>query len=379
MISVTLVAPDRNVFVMETSGTQTPLSLAAARAIRTYAATTRSVIGSAEASVISYAGLWLLLASLATASETETEDVLGLKRADARAAALALLDEPHPTIAAAVAGWLRPGVQLNKSLPVVLDRLPDQAGLDAWAADNTRGLIEQFPMEIDEDTLLVLASALVVSPRWSEPLEQDEDGLLLLESGFQAVVDTEAAGPVAVACPPSEDGISVYSVIAAEDVTAADVWRACDEVVARIDAGEVRDQTFAADDEDGHAWQVREVTAYGNPSDRWRSHLPEWRAEDLHDLAAAPGVAEIARGVMAAISGDTEAACVQKAVAAYDREGFEAAAVTGMMIRAAGAAPREATVRQIDLRFDRPHAVVAVARGGAWEGIPLFSSWVTPA
>lgn len=366
---------------MEKSGTQSPLSLVAAQAVRTYAATTRSALGSAESPVISYAGLWLLLASLAPAAETETEEVLGLNRADARAAALALLEAPHPTLGAAVAGWLRPGVQLTKGLPIVLDPLPDQAGLDAWADEHTRGLIKEFPLEIDARTLLVLASALVVTPRWSEQLEEGDDGLLLLEDGFQAVVATEAAGPVAVASPSSEDGISVYSVIAEEGVSADDVWRAADEVVRRIDAGEVRDRTFDATGEgDGHAWTVREVTTFGSaPSDRWRSHLPEWSADDRHDLSAAPGVAEIARGVMAAVAEETEAVCIQKAVASYDREGFKAAAVTGMMVRAAAAAPRETKVRQIDLRFDRPHAVVAVARGGAWEGIPLFSSWVTPA
>ncbi|GGU38694.1 hypothetical protein [Nocardioides albus] len=366
---------------MEKSGTQTPLSLAAAKAVRTYAATTRSALGSAEAPVISYAGLWLLLASLAPAAETETDEILGLNRADARAAALALLESPHPTIGAAVAGWLRPGVELTKALPIMLDPLPEQAGLDAWADEHTRGLITEFPLEIDPWTLLVFASALVVTPRWSEPLDDDGDGLLLLEGGFQAVVETEAAGPVAVACPPSEDGISVYSVIAANGVAADDVWRAAEEVVRRVDAGEVQNRTFDPGDAGtGHAWTVREVTAFGSaPADRWRSHLPEWSAEDRHDLAAAPGVAEIAGGVMAAIETDTEAVCVQKAVASYDREGFKAAAVTGMMVRAATGAPRETTVRQIDLRFDRPHAVVAVARGGAWEGIPLFDSWVTPA
>lgn len=369
---------------METTGTQNQLSLAAAQAVRTYAARARSALGSAEAPVISYAGLWLLLASLATAAREEVEEALGLSRADARAAALALLEEPHPTIAAAVAGWLKPGVELYDGLPISLDPLPDQASLDTWAEENTRGLIRRFPLQIDAQTLIVLASALVVSPRWSEPLERDDDGRLLLERGFQAVVETEAAGPVAVACPPSDDAIAVFSVIADPAVAAEDVWRASEEVVRRFDAGEVRNHAFdVPGGGDGHAWSAREVTVTGPaPSERWRSHLPEWTAESDHDLARAPGVAEIAGGVESAIVGEvaeTETVCVQKAVASYDREGFEAAAVTAMATRVAAAIPQEKTVREIDLTFDRPHAVVAVARGGAWEGIPLFHSWVTPA
>lgn len=367
---------------MEKSGTQTPLSLAAAQAVRTYAATTRSALGSAETPVISYAGLWLLLASLAPTAQTETDEILGMNRADARAAALALLEAPHPTIGAAVAGWLRPGVELSKGLPVVLDPLPDQAGLDAWAAAETRGLITEFPLEIDEQTLLVLASALVVTPRWSEPLDRDDDGRLLLGHGFQAVVRTEAAGLVGVAGPPSDDGIDVYSVIADESISAEEVWKAVEEVTAMIQAGELPNHTFDAPFGDGHAWTAREIseTVSGHaPTERWHSHLPEWKAEAVHDLLAAPGVAEIAGGVMATIDEETEATCVQKAVASYDDEGFEAAAVTGMMIRATGA-PRfeERMIREIDLTFDRPHAVVAVARGGAWEGLPLFHAWVQP-
>jgi hypothetical protein len=34
------------------------------------------------------------------------------------------------------------------------------------------------------------------------------------------------------------------------------------------------------------------------------------------------------------------------------------------------------TARGVDLTFDRPHAVVALARGGAWAGVPLVHAWV---
>ena len=38
----------------------------------------------------------------------------------------------------------------------------------------------------------------------------------------------------------------------------------------------------------------------------------------------------------------------------------------------------ERTIRRIEVNFDRSHAVVAIARGGAWESMPLFRAWVTP-
>jgi hypothetical protein len=38
----------------------------------------------------------------------------------------------------------------------------------------------------------------------------------------------------------------------------------------------------------------------------------------------------------------------------------------------------ERTIRRVELMFDRPHAVIAIARGGPWEGVPVFNAWVTP-
>ncbi|MGV1004884.1 MAG: hypothetical protein ACOYEV_08985 [Candidatus Nanopelagicales bacterium] len=38
----------------------------------------------------------------------------------------------------------------------------------------------------------------------------------------------------------------------------------------------------------------------------------------------------------------------------------------------------ERTIRRVEITFDRPHAVIAIARGGPWEGVPVFNAWVTP-
>lgn len=365
-----------------TDGATTKRAAETAEAIRAYAALTREALGTSEAGVISYAGLWLLLASLAPALETDDAG-LGLARPDARAAALRLLEAPHPTVGAAVAGWLRPDVTVTPALPVPLDPLPGQAELDRWAAEGTRGLIERFPAQVSPDTLLLLASALVITPRWTTPLAR-EGGLLVLDAGLQAVVETSAAGLVAVARPDTADQVDVLSVVAAPDVPAAEVWRAVDEVLARLP--ELTHGSRPADLEDGHAWSVRDVveTFYGRPPDEgaelWRSHLPEWRADATHDLRRAPGVGAVASAIAARVPQERPVwDCVQAATARYDDKGFYAAAVTAMHMMAATAAmPQERHLRRIDLTFDRPHAVVAVARGGAWDGVPLFHCWVRP-
>jgi hypothetical protein len=52
----------------------------------------------------------------------------------------------------------------------------------------------------------------------------------------------------------------------------------------------------------------------------------------------------------------------QGAVASYTREGFEAAAVTGLAVALSGPPPpRQVLRRRLTLRFDRPYAAVAVA------------------
>jgi hypothetical protein len=193
----------------------------------------------ATTSAVSYAGLWLLLARLApVASDTHRArlaEVLGVSCDDAAALTAELVAAPHPTVATAFGAWSRFPVKAR--LPVVPDELPDQAGLDRWAAEHTRGLIEQFPLQIDAATLLVFATALVLQPRWTAELATDGDGLLVLDDGLQTLVETHAAGRVAVAKPFSEDGVDVVSIIAAPEISPPDVWRAVDEVVAKLNQG----------------------------------------------------------------------------------------------------------------------------------------------
>jgi hypothetical protein len=70
--------------------------------------------------------------------------------------------------------------------------------------------------------------------------------------------------------------------------------------------------------------------------------------------------------------------CVQAATATYDEGGFSAAAVTAFAMATGAPSFVERTIRRVEITFGGPHAVVAIARGGAWEGVPLFHSWVTP-
>jgi len=362
-----------------------------ATAVQQYAAQARAALGTSQVPVISYAGLWLLLASLAPVAPDVPliSRILGCAPDEATSHVDRLLGAAHPTVGAAIGGWLADRVSLAEPLPVELEPLPSQADLDRWAATRTRGLITRFPLEVTPETILLLASALVLTPRWLTALAADDDGLLLLDhdDGLQAIVATQAAGHVAVAKPFSAEGIDVISVIAAPEVRAPDVWAAVDEVVQQLDSGQLWNHDAPGRGlTDGHAWKVIDRTrsyvdadAPAEGAQRWLSRLPAWSADATHDLLHAPGVAEITAAIAARLPEDSDIRCVQAATAQYDENGFSAAAVTAMGFRATGM-PHfvDRTVRQVEITFDRPHALVAIARGGPWEGVPLFHAWVTP-
>ena len=361
-----------------------------ARAITQYAARCREELGQAIAPVVSHAGLWLLMATVAEHvsgdDRVTLEQTLGIPADEASAVARRLLAEPHRTLAAAVGAWAADDV----TTPVNVERpVPDQMALDAWASHHTRGLIDSFPLQVDELTRVVLATALVLEPRWTESLVTDRNNGLELRGGLQTVVDTTAAGPVVVAKPHSRDGIDVVSVRADPGVPPSQVWEAVDEVVARLDDGALWHAEIAEGlPERGHSWRAATVRRdlleselqrlptddEGRPQ-LWTSRLSVWAARDSIDLGAAPGVAEAG----SALTPEEPAAatsCRQVVRAEYDADGFTAAAVTAMA--RVGSAPLfvETEVRCVDLDLRAPHAVVAIARGGAWEGVPLVSAWV---
>ncbi|KRE38251.1 hypothetical protein ASG73_04635 [Janibacter sp. Soil728] len=361
-----------------------------ARAITGYAARCREQLDQTTTSVVSHAGLWLLLASAAERAtgddRASLEEILGMSLDEASAAGRRLLAQPHPTLAAAAGAW----AAADAVTPVGVERpIPDQASLDAWAAEYTRGLIDRFPLEVTELTRIVLATALVLEPRWTERLVAD-GAWLRLTGGLQTIVETRAAGLVVVAKPHSQDGIDVISVRAHPRTKPAQVWQAVDEVVALLDDGGLwHAERPGGLQANGFGWRVRTTSVQMTEGERsrlptdvmgrpqqWRSRVPAWAAQEMLDLTDAPGVAEVA-AVILPEEPDAVTSCVQTVRAEYDAYGFRAAALTAL--DRVGSMPpqlKQVEVERVDLDFRAPHAVVAVARGGAWEGVPLVSAWI---
>ncbi len=131
-------------------------------------------------------------------------------------------------------------------------------------------------------------------------------------------------------------------------------------------------------------WQLRLGRSLARQSEwrfdgEWTSALPQWRARaaaELSEILSADGrPAETKNDV-----GDAQ--CAPSGVIRYGPEGIDAETViadqsgTGSLHTTGETYIKE--VDRVRLKFDRPHAVVAVARGGIWEGVRLFEAWVTP-
>lgn len=340
-------------------------------------------------------GLWLLLALLAPELDEDAQRFLasrlGTNVSDARVQASRLLAEPHPAVASAIGAWAadpRVAGLLQRAvadLPGVgVGPVPPQQELDAWASGRTHGLVRRFPVAVRPETVLLFASALVGKTSWTHEMDEDDDGRLVTGSGRFLVCDTQAAGRVAVAVPADQDGLSVMSVIAAPDVPQADVVQATYEIAKYIRndwLGEY--EVPAAELEDGHAWTVRERLDDGwEPRVEWTCVLPAWTLESEWDLTAAPGV-DLVRDHVVRLAPDlpppVTIECRQAATGEYSSTGFIGTAVTAMGLMCGSAMPHdEVLVREVEVVFDRPHAVLAVARGGAWDGVPVFQAWVDP-
>lgn len=392
-------------------------SISVARAISAYAAQAREALPD-DTNVCSYAGIWLLLATFAPAvtgeRRTALEAVLGLPCDEAAAAAATLVadstwgpmsdahrsaisqigddaiahfesrhEESRPKITAAAAGWLREGVELTDPLPISLKPLESQAQLNKWASDATQGRVSEFPLEIEDGpgaaTAVVLASALFAETTWK--LSTNKNGSLRVSSGEFAVVDTAAAGLVAVTAPQS-DALDVLSVIAAPDVPQAAVWTAADEVLDLRQRGLFDARRIPASElTNGHSWKVTDKLlemSSGQPDEVWSASVPAWKADVKIDLGSTPGVDEVGSTLIDLVNMfPAEVQAAQSAMAEYSDTGFVGAAVTAIQVIVTGIPQYEMRmVRTVKLNYAHPHAVVAVGREGAWDGIPLFHCWV---
>lgn len=342
--------------------------------------------------VCSPLGAWLLVALLAPAAadpdHTIEQAVLGLSAEEAARLAGSLLQEDGGDYLAALGVWSNPELAepWARLLPAgaVQGRVPElPASLDAWAAETSRGLIEQFPAADDAvRSPFVFASAVSARTTWVEPFEQQQVVWLDEEIlGLGRTLNGEETGGVArtttgeygYADIAATDGSRVLLVIGEKDEPAEQVLAAAHQIESVLSGDDVSGAAlFTVEDVegDGHSWQLTEHAWSQSTS----VATIAFELHSNHDLEQAVGIAELRElklpGLFASGEPGQVIAAKQAAMARFHSQGFEAAAVTSMMV--AMAAPGGFDKRSLHLSFSRPFAFLARDHNN----LPWFAGWV---
>ncbi|MCM6776818.1 serpin family protein [Nocardia sp. CDC159] len=346
--------------------------------------------------VLSGCGAWPLLGILAAAANepvrSELAAAVGLEGPDAQAAALRLLTELNEaeTIAGALGVWVRRDVTVRerwaRSLPEgVIETLTDQDALDTWADRHTDGLIRRFPLAIDSETLLVLATAIVARTAWRETFDEDvlepQDGpwrghrgpgLSRYSRQLDDVTVLDARSPVTRVAVRGVADLDVHLLLSEGspgEVLGAGLAALDGSVMAR---GDLPIGTRAP------GLVVRETRAV---ADTLRIQLPPFEIRSTHRLLDHPDLF----GLRSAADDGAQrfpeisetplyvADAAQNALARFTREGFEAAAVTAIAMARAVALQRPRSALEISVAFDRPFGFLAVHRP---TGLVIVAGWV---
>lgn len=347
--------------------------------------------------VCSGAGLWPLLGLLATAADeaaaAELSAALGRPADTAGRDALELIDLLATGISttAALGLWKRKLIELHdewaSQLPDgIVGTLTDQAALDRWAAEKTGGLIDQFPLQIQAGTALVLASALAAKVKWREPFDVEPrharsrkpapaDRQSLSRSSFDLSIVSVLDDTVTRVVVEGAGDVDVHLLIGGR-MPPADVLAAG----LRELAGQAQIQP-AADLRAGAGFAVQRIVS-DTPQDIVQLSLPSFEIKVRHDLmenADLFGFRSLTDPVVShlpKLSPDPLyiAEGAQSVLARFFAEGFEAAAVTAFGLRVTGVPSSEHQVNLLELRLNRPFGFIAVHRRSR---LAVVAGWVS--
>ena len=347
--------------------------------------------------VLSGAGLWPLLALLASAADdqarAELAAALGRPAENAQQEALELIDVLRAGVSttAALGLWTRKDIPLHadwaSGLPEgVVRKLTDQAALDRWASEETDGLIDKFPLEITSDTALMLASALAARVKWRTPFngypqdrnrgsaEPDQQQLRRTthDLGIAAVLD----GAVTRIVVEGDGDVDVHLLLGDQQPA---------EVLAtglRELSGEAQ-VCLAADLDGGGPGLTVERVSSSRPNDIVCLALPSFEITAKHyllehvDLFGLRSLTDpdISHLPLLSPAPLFVSKGTQAVLARFFAEGFEAAAVTAFEVALTGALPQERyEVTFVDVTFDRPFGFIAVHRPSR---LAVVTGWVS--
>ncbi|MEV7890461.1 serpin family protein [Streptomyces sp. NPDC002817] len=360
--------------------------------------------------VFSAAGVWPLLAFLADgaggAARSELAEAVGMPAEEAAGAARELLAAMGRMrgLDSALGLWTKRTLGLRErweaGLPLeahgVLtgDVGVDKGALDAWAVKRTGGLIEEMPVQVAEDTEMVLASALALRTEWLRPFW---DWPLWPETGpWQGRKlaglhrSSELLDRVGVAATPDghvtelkvlgDNAIDVHLLLGEERMTPGQVLGAGVDILARRCAVVSGPQLPYGEVGPGLVVErVRSATPDPPILDVTTVAFDMSAKHDLlmlHRLFGLTAARDASRGHFPDISASPLAigSARQSAMAKFTALGFRAAAVTAIGAVGAGVPRLRWVTTRIDATFDRPFGFLAVHRHSR---LVLASGWVT--
>jgi hypothetical protein len=342
-----------------------------------------------DSTVISGLGVRPLLALLAQLAD-------GPARAELSEAAGGPYDGllQTPELRMALGLWTRPEIELQPGVdrllpPEVRGQLTDQAALDAWVVEQTGGLLKRMPITLNDDVLLVLASALALQTKWVLPFNEyprgqrrwlsradhDLESLRVYDgpTGPLTVVTVVGTGEFDLRLVAGEPGRGRGAVLAdALEVSGDGVSGA--ELLAG--ASSSRWKRLFSSERPAPAVEVIESMS---PVPTVVLSMPYFEVDAEHDLLQQPEVfglqsaTDSTRGHFPGLSPFPLAVskAKQAVMARFSATGFEAAAVTAMAM-VAGSAPMPGG-KALKVSLDQPFGFIAVHRP---TGVPVVAGWV---
>ncbi|MFG2874898.1 serpin family protein [Streptomyces sp. NPDC048337] len=361
--------------------------------------------------VFTAAGVWPLLALLADGAggpaRAELAEALGMSAEAAAGAARELLTALSGVrgLQAATGLWAKGDLLLEEAWSAELpagargtltgDAEADHRALDVWASERTGGEIGSMPVVLEEETRLVLASALAlrlkwIQPFWEMPGEAHEgpwsDRILPVLRRSTSLLDRVRVahgptGPVTLLEVVGATGVDVHLMLGEADAPAGEVIATGIDAVTR--ALPATGASLLPDGNPGPGLFV-EMMATLSPEPRLDIETVAFEVRAQHDLLAhAPlfgleTASDADYGHFPGIASEPLAigSAAQSALARFSAEGFEAAAVTDFAVAAAGGAPPRLRyrTRRAEVYFHRPFGFLAVHRTSR---LVLAAGWVS--
>lgn len=310
--------------------------------------------------VASPLGSWLLVASVSDGIDftsqpqlkTSIELCLGMSVEDAGVTVKKLFKR-FPKLSYVAKSWSGdtqsyPGIKKwihDNTMITHQASIPSQDEIDAWVSDNTKGLIQSFPADMDQDPVLVIANIIYSKLEWVKKLNVVPANESMKTWNVDSVLNGIATRDVIF----FEKGKHIYAsyLVQAkgnnnENVTLVTCLTkdASPSKLMKSFANMKPSDTIQPNDTrlldalDG-SYGIKEVInkSGGRP---WELevNVPAWEASYQHSLMdnEALGYQEIAESFAYGATDKLSISAKQVAVAKFDKDGFEAAALTSIAV-----------------------------------------------